>query len=149
MFYDHYDFGVSLSDIDDMNDFSPVPPGDYVIQANHTAIKNTKVGDGMYLQFEFEITTGAYANRKIFQNVIVSHPNEDAKRIGLQWLKSWIMSCDGIGNERLTLPLVTRFLGKPCAATIIIEEGKAGYGPKNKIQRFKKVEHTSLEDVAF
>jgi len=147
MYHQDVDFGVSLSEIEDLQDFAPIPPGTYPVRANSVALKNTKMGQGKYLQFEFVITSGAYANRKIFQNVMVEHSNEDAKRIGLQWLKSWITSCGGLGTERLTLSFITRFLLQESLAVLIIEEGKAGYADKNKIQRFKKcVPSANLED---
>ena len=149
MFYQNYDFGISLSDIEDANDFSPVPPGEYTVQAHEVVLKNTKSGGGKYLQFEFVITDADFLHRKIFQNVIMEHSNEDAKRIGQQFLKSWIMACDGMGDERLTLSVVSQFLRKSCVAVLVVEEGKAGYRSKNKIQRFKKLAKRYSDEVPY
>lgn len=132
-----YDFGVSLSEIELDEGFKPLPSGEYQVQATKVLLKDTKSGVGKYLQFEFTLTDGQYTNRKVFQNVIVQHANEDARRIGLGWLKSWIMACNGRGDERLTLSLLYRFLNQPCVAIVTIEEGKSGFDDKNKIVRFK------------
>lgn len=141
-----YDFGVNLSDIQDIDGFSPIPPGEYQVQGEQVSLKNTKTGGGKYLLFELNVIEGPYKNRKIFQNVIVEHSNEDAKRIGLQWLKSWILACNGTGDERLTLSLILRFLNQPCLAFVSIEEGRSGYSDQNKIQRFKKLKQ-ELDDM--
>lgn len=133
-----YDFGVSLSEVEDNDSFSPIPPGDYEVRAEQVSLKDSKSGNGKYLAFEFVIADGQYRKRKMFQNVIVEHTNEDAKRIGLQLIKSWIVACNGNGTERLTLSLIVRFLNQPCMAAIVIEPGRLGYSDKNKITRFKQ-----------
>lgn len=150
MTYHDYDFGITLSEIPEQDVFSPFPPGEYRVHAKDVELKNTKMGDGKYLQFEFIVEEGSFANRKIFQNVMVEHPNEDAKRIGLQWLKSWMIACNGLGTEQLSLSLIFRFLRQSCVAVIAIETGKAGYPDKNKIQRFKKtLSEISTDAVPF
>ncbi|MBS0289295.1 MAG: DUF669 domain-containing protein [Proteobacteria bacterium] len=146
MYGQDYDFGVTLSEIQDIEPFTPIPPGEYNVQATEVTLKSTKLGDGKYLQFEFVVTSGAFTNRKVFQNVIFQHVNEEARRIGLQWLKSWIMACHGMGTERLTMSLITRYLSQHCLAVIAVEKGKDGYGDKNKIQRFKKAMDKSVSD---
>ncbi|MBS0289777.1 MAG: DUF669 domain-containing protein [Proteobacteria bacterium] len=146
MFHQDYDFGVSLSEIPDQDLLTPIPPGEYSVVAESVALKNTKVGDGKYLNFEFLIQEGAYANRKIFQNVIVEHQSIEAKRIGCQFLKSWLIACGGSELERLNLSLIYRHLNKLCTAVIAIEEGKAGYSSRNKIQRFKKMSFNNTSD---
>ncbi len=137
-----YDFGVNLSQIDDDDGFKPVQPGEYQIQASKIQLKDTKLGNGKYLLFEFVITEGQYATRKIFQNVIVEHSNEEARKISLQWIKSWLMACNGQGHEQLTLSLLNRFLGQICMATLGIEQGTSGFQDKNKIIRFKNINNT-------
>lgn len=141
-----YDFGVSLSEIGDMEGFAPIPPGDYQVKAEQVGLKNAKSGNGKYLAFEFSVVDGPYKNRRIFQNVIVEHTNEDARHIGLRWLKSWILACNGTGNEQLTLSLVLRHLNHPCIGCISIEEGQSGYSDQNKIQKFKTPNH-DIEDA--
>jgi hypothetical protein len=151
MYHQDYDFGVNLSEIQDMDSFEPVPAGEYQVQAIALEVKNAKTSHGRYLQFEFVISQGTYANRKLFQNVIIQHLNQDAQRIGLQWLKSWILACNGLGNERLTLSLVRSYLNVPCIAKVVIEEGKAGYSARNKVQKFKKLSQGlgSEDDLPF
>lgn len=143
-----YDFGVSLSEIEDANGFMPIPEGEYIVRATHMSLKETKIGEGKYLKFEFLVQEGPYQNRKIFQNVMVEHINPEAQRIGLQWVKSWIMACTGTGTERLTLSLLYRFLHQPCRAKLTIEKGNQGYSDKNKIQYFKKLIQLN-DDVPF
>lgn len=144
-----YDFGVTLADIEVNDNYSPLPPGDYEVMATKLELKETKNGMGKYLQFEFVVSGNAYQNRKLFQNIIVEHSNEDAKRIGLQLLKSWILACNGTGQERLTLSLLYRFLNQPCTASIVIEEGNAGYADKNKITKFQKIQTAAASDMPF
>lgn len=138
MYYSDYDFGMNLSDIKE-SVYIPLAPGEYKVQAEQVEFKNTKMGNGKYLQFEFSVEDSPLMKRKIFQNVMVEHPNEDAKRIGLEWLKSWILACNGSESERLNLSLIYRHLRQPCIATVDVEVGKMGYQDKNKILRFKKL----------
>ncbi|MFO1259077.1 MAG: DUF669 domain-containing protein [Gammaproteobacteria bacterium] len=134
-----YDFGINLSEIEDANGFMSLSEGEYIVRATQISMKDTKNGDGKYLKFEFTVHEGKYQNRKLYQNVIADHINQDAKRIGLQWLKSWLKACKETGAERLTLSLLYRFLHQPCRAKITIEKGSQGYSDKNRIQSFKKL----------
>ena len=62
--------------VDPMNEFDPVPTGEYIAVITGTEEKVTRKGDGKYLEFTFQIIEGIYSNRLVWTKLNLDNPNE-------------------------------------------------------------------------
>ncbi|MDD5698890.1 MAG: DUF669 domain-containing protein [Victivallaceae bacterium] len=61
--------------------FEAVPAGKYIAVIVDSEIKQTKSGNGNYLELTFEITEGEYKGRKVWARLNIDNPNADAVKI--------------------------------------------------------------------
>jgi hypothetical protein len=61
--------------------FEPVPAGKYIAVIVDSEMKQTKSGNGNYLELTFEITEGEYQGRKVWARLNIDNPNADAVKI--------------------------------------------------------------------
>ena len=116
---------------DSVGNFNPIPRGEYRLKAIEAEEFDTRNQDGSYLRVVFEVTTGDYARRKIFQNFNVNNPSEQAQEIGRGQIYAWRMACNRPTAKDSDQLLEIEFQG-----VVDIEPGKNGYSDKNRIQRF-------------
>lgn len=131
------DIGVDLSYVEQDNAFEPIPNGDYLVQATEVKVARSKSGNRM-LNVQFQVVTGRYENRRIFESYNIEHTNTKVCEIALRQIKSWVLAVGMTGNERLTMELLNQLCGREFIASIKIEEDKTGqYEPKNRIRSYK------------
>jgi len=123
----------------EVQDFTPLPKGDYTLQVAKTALKPTKDGRGQYINVEFTVLGPKYQGRKLFTNFNVLNSSAEATRIGRQQLKSLILSA-GVPAEQVTD--TEQLIGMTCGARVDTEENEQ-YGAQNRIKRFMKPEAVS------
>lgn len=58
--------------------FEAIPAGKYIAVITASDMKDTRSGNGRYLQLEFEIIEGEYAGRKVWTRLNIEHPNTEA-----------------------------------------------------------------------
>lgn len=68
--------------------YEPLPPGKYPVQILKTEVKPTKAGNGSYLWLEMEIFDGPMKGRKVFSNLNLDNPNEQAVKIARKELSA-------------------------------------------------------------
>lgn len=130
------DLGLDLGGVDATDNFSPVPAGDYTVQAVEVDLTQSGAGNNM-IKTQFEITDGEYAGRKVFENFNIEHPNHTTVEIALKGIKQWAMACGLTGNERLTLGLLKGLEGVEFIGRLAIEKDKTGmYGDRNRIRSY-------------
>lgn len=61
--------------------FEAVPAGKYIAVIVESEMKQTKSGNGNYLELTFEITEGEYKGRKVWARLNIDNPNADAVKI--------------------------------------------------------------------
>jgi hypothetical protein len=125
--------------------FEPIPKGQYVASIKDAKAAPLKSGKGQAVSLTWEIESGEYENRLIFDRVIISHENADAMRIGRAKFKDIAVACDV--TEAITdLAVICH---KPCLVSVGIEADKEGqYPDKNKIARVKKIGETKKANGA-
>jgi hypothetical protein len=126
-----FGFDVTEVEVSAPAEYDPIPEGEYTLKALDAEEKATSRGDGSYIKVKFEVVKGEHAGRLLWQNFNVNNPSEKAQRIGRQNLVAWATAC-GKPNVDDT----DKLLGKPFAATVVIEPGTGGYKPSNKIKVF-------------
>ncbi len=58
-----------------------VPAGKYIAVIVDSEIKQTKSGNGNYLELTFEITEGEYKGRKVWSRLNIDNPSADAVKL--------------------------------------------------------------------
>ena len=61
--------------------FQPLPAGKYIAVISDSEMKETRSGNGKFLQLEFEIIEGEYKSRKLWSRLNLENPNPDAVRM--------------------------------------------------------------------
>lgn len=80
--------GFNAHEVDPNVGFDPIPAGKHVCIITGTEMKPTKAGDGEYLQIELEVIDGPHKGRKLWDRLILQHPNEMTVRIARGTLSS-------------------------------------------------------------
>lgn len=127
-------FGFDSSEVDMTTvgggNYDPIPAGDYTLKALEAEEKETKAG-GLMIKVKFEVVSGEYAGRWIWNNFNVVNASEKAQNIGRQQLVAWATACgkpDADDTDKL--------LDKKFNATVSIEKGTGGYKDSNGIKAF-------------
>jgi len=73
----HFD----ANQVEPSDDFEPIPAGKYNAVITDSELKETKAGNGTYLQLAFQIIDGEYRNRMLWARLNLDNPNETAVKI--------------------------------------------------------------------
>lgn len=73
--------------------FEAIPAGDYAAVATASEVKDTKAGDGKFLNVSFEIIEGNEKGRKFFNNYNLVNKSQKAQEIGRSQLKQFGEAC--------------------------------------------------------
>ena len=102
--------GFDARDVDPAVGFEPVPANKYLAVITASEMKQTKAGDGQYLELTFQIVEGEYKGRSLWARLNLDNPNTTAVQIARAELSA---ICRAIGvmtpkdsHELHDLPLV-------------------------------------------
>ncbi|MGF1580278.1 MAG: DUF669 domain-containing protein [Gemmataceae bacterium] len=73
--------GFNAADVEPAESFGLIPRGPYVAVISQSEMKNTKRGDGQYLELTFQITEGGFKNRLLWARLNLDNPNPKAVEI--------------------------------------------------------------------
>jgi len=80
--------GFDAREVEPMDDFEPVPADTYVVAIVRSEMKETKAGNGEYLELEMTILDGPYKGRKLWDRLCLAHPNSVVVKIARARLAS-------------------------------------------------------------
>lgn len=113
--------------------FEVVPPDKYLVQITNSEVRPTKKGDGQYVWLELDIIDGPFAGRKIWDNLNLWNPNQQAVDIAQRTLSA---ICHATGQmavndtEQLHFrPLVADVRVKPAEGQYLTSNIVKGYLP--------------------
>lgn len=109
--------------------YEPIPEGRYTCVVTSSDLKPTKSGNGHYLQLVFEVLEGPHAGRRIYERLNIDNPNKKAVNIARRAMTELCAVVGIVGELKDTEELHN----VPVAVDVVIEEGRNGYGPSNKI----------------
>jgi hypothetical protein len=118
-----------------LDDFSPVPAGDYIAMITKSEYKETKAKNGHYLQLMWKIISGEKKGRVLFDNLNLDNPNEVAVNIANKALNSICKACDKVGvqdSEELH--------GIPVKLTVAVQQATATNPASNNIRAYSAAE---------
>ena len=114
-----------------MDDFSPIPVGDYKAVITDSEVKETKNKDGQYLNLKVEIIEGEYQGRILFVILNLWNPNPKAVEIANRELATIVAAVNKPGAQDST-----ELHNIPMTIKIGIQPGVGEYGPSNRIKNY-------------
>lgn len=121
------------NEIESQDSFEPVPAGWYTVVATSSEMKPTKAGNGEYLAIEFDVTSGPYKGRKLWDRLNLNNSNQVAVDIARRALAA---ICRAVGVLQVTDS--SQLHGLPLQAKVAyVEDSFGNYGPKNEIKAYK------------
>lgn len=93
-------------------------------------IADTKAGDPM-LKVRLRIVDGQFAGESLFDQALMDHGNENAKRIGLMRVRDLSRA---VGVPDWDQP--SELAGRVCEIEVGIEDGRNGFAAKNIVSRY-------------
>lgn len=100
-----------------LEEFQPLPVGEYLAAIEDSVFKDTKNGQGKYLHLTWVIVSGEFKGRKIFSRLNLKNPNTQAVQIARREFAS-IREATGILEPTDSQQLH----GIPCQITVACEK---------------------------
>ena len=73
--------GFNANDVDPAVGFDPIPAGKYLALITESEMKDTKSGDGKYLQFTFQLLEGEFKGRMLWTRLNLENANATTVKI--------------------------------------------------------------------
>jgi len=73
--------GFNANDVDPAVGFDPIPAGKYLAIITESETKDTKSGDGKYLQFTFQVLEGEFKGRMLWARLNLDNPKATTVKI--------------------------------------------------------------------
>lgn len=121
----------NANEYEPMQDFSPLPAGEYVVVMTDSEVKATKDGTNQYLNCKFEVIDGEKKGRLLFSRLNLWHQGT-AGDIARRELATIGKAC-GVMNASDS----SEFHNKPMVAVVAIRPAKDGYPASNEIKNYK------------
>lgn len=80
--------GFDATNVEPNVGFDPIPAGKYLCVITASEMKETKAGNGEYLELELEVIDGPHKGRKLWDRLTLRHPNEKTVQIARGTLSS-------------------------------------------------------------
>lgn len=80
--------GFDANQIEPTGDFEPIPAGTYLAVITDSEEKETKSGNGVYLQLTFQIIEGEHEGRLLWDRLNLDNPNKQAVEIARRTLSA-------------------------------------------------------------
>lgn len=82
------DFELDVNSVDTTArpDFEPLPAGDYEVVITQSELRRNKANTGAYIAMTYQVVSGQYQNRLVFDNINIHNASAKAQEIGRQSL---------------------------------------------------------------
>ena len=124
----------NANDVAPTTEYQPLPAGKYLAEITASEQKQTKSGNGNYLELEYTVIEGPCKGRKVWDRLCLNHPNELTQRIARGNLSA---ICHAVGVmqprdsvELHNLPLVLTVKCKKRADTDEVSNEVKGYAKR-------------------
>jgi len=124
--------GFNANEIEPQKAFELLPPGKYKVVISDSEEKQTKRGDGSYLRLTLTVIDGEHEGRKLFDNLNLNNPNDQAAGIARATLSA---ICRAVG---VPTPQASSDLHDiPLIAVVKIEPAKGEYEAQNRVKGYE------------
>lgn len=117
--------------VEPRDDFAVLPDGEYLAHITESEMRDTKAGTGKYLQLTWEVLTGGYTGRLIWDRLNLQNPNQTAVDIAERALSSICRACGVMmvaDSEELHL--------KPVLLKVKTRPARDGYDASSEIKAY-------------
>jgi len=94
-------FDLSGYEMSAPQSFDPMPPGDYITIVTNSELKDTKAGDGQYIELTMQIVDGPFSGRRHWERLNIINKNEKTQEIARSHLNALLKAC-GVPNAKNT-----------------------------------------------
>ena len=112
--------------------FDALPDGEYPVIVTESKMKETKAGDGAYLQLNLSVLEGPYKGKTLFDRLNLKNPNPLVMDIANRQLAGL---CKAVNKEKI------RDSGElhniPVTVKVKFRRGENGYDDSNDVKRYK------------
>lgn len=129
--------GFDSTTVAPSEEFSVIPAGEYVAMITASEVKNTKAGNGSYLNLRFDIVDGQYKGRVLFSALNIWNQNPKAVEIAQRDLSA-ICHATGI----LQVQDSSQLHNRPMIIKVGISAPSNGYEASNEIRAYKPLNAT-------
>lgn len=124
--------GFNAEQVEPNKPYELLPPGKYKVVISDSEEKQTKKGDGSYLRLTLTVVDGEHAGRKLFDNLNLNNPNDQAAGIARATLSA---ICRAVGVKT---PQDSRDLHDiPLVAVVKVEPAKGEYEAQNRVKGYE------------
>jgi hypothetical protein len=123
--------GFNANDVDPNSKFDVIPAGEYDVVIVSSEVKTTTKGDGKYLSLEMQVLNGEYQNRKLFDNLNLWNPSDEAQKIARGTLSA---ICRAVGV--MTPGDSSDLHNKPLRVKVVVKKDTE-FGEQNKVKGYK------------
>jgi len=136
--------GMSFTDEDLQStgdgDFSPLPAGEYSVTIDGADLKQTKAGDGTYINLKMIVDGPTHMGRIVFSMLNIQNPSQKAEAIGRGQLGDILRI---IGIQAATFEDTDQLLGGQMIVKLSIKEAQGDYKASNNVQAYKPLTGTA------
>lgn len=115
--------------------FDPIPTGWYRAKVSGSRLKDTKAGDGKYLEVEFTILGPSYEGRRVWGRFNLENPSDRAVEIGRAQFGEL---CRAVGKIQITNS--DELHGEELQIRVTVTPERDGYDAGNDVKRYKPLE---------
>jgi hypothetical protein len=126
------------------DEYTPLPAGRYTAMIVKSETQATKAGNGSYLKLEIDIVDGQYKGRKLFENLNLENPNQQAVNIAKATLAN-ICRAVNILHPKDSSELHL----KPISIMVSVEPERDGYPASNRVKRWDAPESAAQTKMDF
>ena len=112
--------------------FAALPSGEYPALITDSTVKQTKRGDGSYLELTYQIIDGPYRGRQLWARINLANPNATAVTIGQQHLAQ-LRHATGVAQ----LPDSQLLHNIPHLIRVEYKPAREQYGESNEVKEYK------------
>lgn len=124
--------GFNAEEVEPQDSFEPLPAGWYPVIITDSEEKETKKGDGSYLQLEYTVIEGEYEGRKTWDRLNLNNPNDTAVEIAQRALSA-ICRAVGVMAPHDSSELHDR----PLEVKLSVRPAKGEYEPTNDVKGYR------------
>ena len=119
------------SEQEKMGTFNPVPAGVYTAQITKSEVKDTRDGNGKYLNLTFTVLDGDYVNRNVWARLNIVNANAQTVEIANKALATICECCDVDALED-----TEQLHNNPMEINVIVKEASAQYPAQNDVRGY-------------
>ncbi len=135
------DLGISFNrnELPEQDSFEPIPAAWYPARIVEAEAKDSKSGNGQYINVQWEIMGAKFAGRKVFGRITTRNVNEVAEEIGRKQIRE-LMEATGL----VTLSKTEQLSGKTCEIKVSVNPATDKYEASNDVKRYRAAGGSSL-----